>query len=290
MTRDSRPVPGLEHDVRQRRLDFDGAAPDTPEDIAPDEALVLDLDGYEGPLHVLLALARSQKVDLLRISITRLAEQYLAFIHEARKLRFSLAADYLVMASWLAYLKSRLLLPKPERKAGDEPAPEDLAAALAFRLKKLEAMRRAVEALAERPQLKRDVFARGDPEARLILPSSQLDANVFDLMSAYVTQRRRETERHYDPTRRIEAYALEDARDHLRSRLPQLGGWTALDDVAPRPRSGAGPRRVSYLASTLSASLELAREGELQLQQLAVFDTLYMRRPPFPVKEARGDA
>ncbi len=292
MSRDNAPVPGLEHDVRQRRLDFDGATPEAAEEIAPDEALVLDLDGYEGPLHVLLALARSQKVDLLKISITRLAEQYLAFIHEARKVRFALAADYLVMASWLAYLKSRLLLPRNERKQGAEPAPEDLAAALAFRLKKLEAMRRAVEALTERPQLKRDVFARGDPEARLIIPSGQLEANVFDLMSAYVTQRRREIERHYDPTRRIEAYSLEDARDHLRAQLPRLSGWTALDDVAPQPRSSEGPRRVSYMASTLSASLELAKEGHLQLQQLAVFDTLYMRRrqPIFPAREVTNDA
>ncbi len=284
--------PPLEHDPRQGRLDFDGSAPEAPEDIAPDEALVLDLDGYEGPLHVLLALARSQKVDLLKISITRLAEQYLAFIHEARKKRFALAADYLVMASWLAYLKSRLLLPKAERKQGGEPAPEDLALALAFRLKKLEAMRKAVEALTERPQLKRDVFARGDPEARLIIPSSKLDANVFDLMSAYVTQRRRETERHYDPTRRIEAYSLEDARDHLRSRLPSLTGWTALDDVAPHPRMPGGPRRVSYVASTLSASLELAKEGQLQLQQLAVFDTLYMRKRQavFPAREVNNEA
>ena len=278
MSRDPTQPPMLDHDVRQSRLDFNVQALDTPEEIAPEEALVLDLDGYEGPLHVLLALARSQKVDLLKISITKLAEQYLAFIHEARKRRFSLAADYLVMASWLAYLKSRLLLPRNERKAGNEPAPEDLAAALAFRLKKLEAMRKAVEALTERPQLKRDVFARGDPEARMIIPSSRIEANVFDLMSAYVTQRRRETERHYDPTRRIEAYSLEDARDHLRARLPSLSTWTALDDVAPRPRSAVGPRRVSYLASTLSASLELAKEGQLQVQQLATFETLYMRK------------
>lgn len=281
---------GLEHDVSQRRLDFNGAAvPDTPEEIAPDEALVLELDGFEGPLHVLLALARSQKVDLLHISITRLAEQYLAFIKEARRLRFSLAADYLVMASWLAYLKSRLLLPKAERKQGNEPAPEDLAQALAFRLKKLEAMRKAVEALTSRPQLKRDVFARGDPEARLIIPSSRIDANVFDLMSAYVTQRRREIERTYDPTRRIEAYSLEDARDNLRSQLPRLNNWTPLDEVAPQPRGVGGPRRVSYLASTLSASLELAKEGQLQIQQLATFETLYMRKrqPIMPIPEAK---
>jgi len=276
----NRQITGLEHDVQQRRLDFDATAPSTPEEIAPDDALVLELDGFEGPLHVLLALARSQKVDLLKISITRLAEQYLAFIQEARRLRFSLAADYLVMASWLAYLKSRLLLPRTERKAGDEPAPEELALALAYRLKKLEAMRKAVEALTSRPQLKRDVFARGDPEARLIIPSAKIDANVFDLMSAYVTQRRREAERHYDPTRRIEAYSLEDARDNLRAQLPKLTNWTALDDVAPQPVGEGGPRRVSYVASTLSASLELCKEGQLQLQQLATFDTLYMRKRP----------
>nr|WP_209718320.1 ScpA family protein [Asticcacaulis solisilvae] len=266
-------------------MDFAGAASaDAPEDIAPEETLLLDLDGFEGPLHVLLALARSQKVDLLKISITKLAEQYLAFIQEARRLRFALAADYLVMASWLAYLKSRLLLPKTERKQTDEMAPEDMALALAFRLKKLETMRKAVETLTSRPQLKRDVFARGDPEARLIIPSANIDANVFDLMSAYVTQRRREAERHYDPTRRIEAYSLEDARDNLRAQLPRLTGWTALDDVAPRPEDfnlgEHAPRRVSYMASTLSASLELAKEGQLQLQQLATFETLYMRRRP----------
>ena len=141
----------------QPNLDFSAA-----EQVDPREAFVVDLDGYEGPLHVLLALARTQKVDLLKLSITRLAEQYLAFVHEARRRNFSLAADYLVMASWLAYLKSRLLLPRTE-KAGDELPAEELAAALAFRLQKLEAMRKAVEALTSRPRLKRDVFTRGDP-------------------------------------------------------------------------------------------------------------------------------
>jgi segregation and condensation protein A len=277
MSRD-RDMTGLEHDVLQRRLDFDAPGPDIPDDLDADETLVLDLDGYEGPLHVLLALARQQKVDLLKISITRLAEQYLTFIQQARRLRFALAADYLVMASWLAYLKSRLLLPRAERKASDEPPPEELAQALAWRLKKLEAIRKAVEALTSRPQLKRDVFARGDPEATLVLPSSRIEANVFDLMSAYVTQRRREIERSYDPTRRIEAYSLEEAREHLREELPRLNNWTALDEVAPRAVREDGPRRVSYLASTLSASLELCKEGQLQLQQLAIFETLYMRR------------
>ncbi len=269
------------YDPRQSRLDFAGAAPEPSEDIEASDALVLDLDGFEGPLHVLLALARQQKVDLLKISITRLAEQYLAFVQEARRLRFALAADYLVMASWLAYLKSRLLLPKTDRKSnGDEPAPEELAAQLAFRLKKLETMRKAVEALTERPQLRRDVFPRGDPEARLIIPSGKLEANVFDLMTAYVTQRRKEVERSYDPTRRVEAYSLEDARDNLRAQLPKLGNWTPLEEVAPEPRGTGGPKRVSYLASTLSATLELTKEGQLQIQQLGTFETLYMRKRP----------
>ncbi len=270
-------------DSFQPRLDFEGAQ--TP-DIAPDEALVLDLDGYEGPLHVLLALARTQKVDLLKLSITRLAEQYLAFVHEARQQRFSLAADYLVMASWLAYLKSRLLLPRPERRSGDEPPAEEMAAALAFRLKKLEAMRHASEALMARPRLNRDVFGRGDPEATLIVPSRRVDATVFDLMSAYVTQRRREVARHYDPGRRVEAFSLEEARDHLRAQLPELADWTGLGDLAPEPLETGGPSRKSMLASTFSASLELVKEGVLDARQLALFDELYLRSRLRPREEA----
>jgi hypothetical protein len=146
----------------QPNLDFK-AANEAAED---GEALIIDLDGYEGPLHVLLALARSQKVDLMQISITRLDEQYLSFVKRARALRFSLAADYLVMAAWLAYLKSRLLLPRAEKGRGDEPPAEEVAANLAFRLAKLDAMRKASDALNIRPRLKRDVFVRGDPEQR----------------------------------------------------------------------------------------------------------------------------
>lgn len=169
----------------QPNLDFKAV-----EEVDASEAFVVDLEGYEGPLHVLLALARTQKVDLLKLSITRLAEQYLAFVHEARRRNFSLAADYLVMASWLAYLKSRLLLPRTDKGKAEEPPAEVIAAALAFRLKKLEAMRKAVDDLTARPQLKRDVFTRGDPEATVIVPSDQIDASLYELMAAYVTQRR----------------------------------------------------------------------------------------------------
>ena len=259
-------------DAFQPNLDFSAA-----ETVDAGEAFVVDLDGYEGPLHVLLALARTQKVDLLKLSITTLAEQYLAFVHEARRRNFALAADYLVMASWLAYLKSRLLLPRAEKGKGDEPPAEELAAALAFRLQKLEAMRRAADTLLARPQLKRDVFTRGDPQATVIVPSDRIEASLYDLMGAYVTQRRREQARHYNPGQRIEAFALEEARDWLRDRLPRLSDWTPLARVAPEAE-GQGPSQASYLASTLSASLELVKEGAMDVRQDQAFEEVWLKR------------
>ncbi|HEX4179390.1 MAG TPA: ScpA family protein [Caulobacteraceae bacterium] len=242
------------------------------------DALIVDLDGYEGPLHVLLALARSQKVDLRQLSILKLAEQYLAFVHRARRVRFSLAADYLVMASWLAYLKSRLMLPKPERKAGDEPPAEEIAAALAFRLAKLDAIRNASEALKARPRLKRDVFVRGDPEAVKITSSAKLDGNLYALVQAYVGQRRKDVDRRYRP-RPPEAYPLDDARNRLRGKLAEMRAWTPLSAIAPRTAraGGQGPSRASYLASTLSAGLELVREGDLEARQMEAFTDVYLR-------------
>src|SRR5690606_27249179 len=227
------------------------------------------------------ALARSQKVDLLQLSILRLAEQYLAFVHQARRMRFSLAADYLVMASWLAYLKSRLLLPKPERPKAEEPPAEEMAAQLAFRLAKLDAMRRAGEALKARAQLGRDVFGRGDPEAVKIAPSTRLEGDLYELMNAYVIQRRREQARHYTP-RVQQAYPLEAARERLREMLPELDRWTALSGVAPTQRGGEGPTRASYVASTLSATLELVKEGALETRQLDAFADIYMRARSAP--------
>jgi len=258
-------------DVYQPTLDFDAA------DAAADEgeALVVDLEGYEGPLHVLLELARRQKVDLLKLSITRLAEQYLAFVQEARRRRFSLAADYLVMAAWLAYLKSRLLLPKPERPEDKGMPAEEMAAALAFRLLKLEAMRKAVEQLKARPQLRRDVFTRGDPEALVVVPSKEIEASLYELMSAYVVQRRREAQRHYTPAH-FEVYPLDDARDRLRNMLPRLKAWTPLGGVAPEEHPG-GPSRASCVASTLAASLELVKDGALEARQLEAFTEIYLR-------------
>ena len=241
-------------------------------------ALIIDLDGYEGPLHVLLALARTQKVDLLKLSILKLAEQYLAFVQQAGRLRFSLAADYLVMAAWLAYLKSRLLLPKPEKKDAEEPPAEEIAAALAFRLAKLDMMRKASEALKERPQLGRDLFTRGDPEAIRVIPSGTIDGDLYGLMRAYAVQRKALADRHYRP-RPPEAYSLEDARARLRHMLPALTDWRLINAVAPEPEAGVDhqPTRASYLASTLSATLELMKEGALEARQLEHFSDLYLR-------------
>lgn len=258
----------------QPSLDFEAASLAAEDG----EALIIDLDGYEGPLHVLLALARTQKVDLLKLSILKLAEQYLAFVQQARRLRFSLAADYLVMAAWLAYLKSRLLLPKAEKQALDEAPAEDIAAALAYRLAKLDRMRAAVDALKARPQLGREVFGRGDPEAIRVIPSRAVDGDLYGLMRAYADQRRAHAARHYSP-RVPQAYALEDARTRLRELLPELKRWKPLAGVAPEPAVGreGQPSRASYLASTLSASLELIKEGSLEARQLGPFADLYLR-------------
>jgi len=256
----------------QPSLDF-AAAANAAED---GEALIIDLDGYEGPLHVLLALARSQKVDLLKLSVLKLAEQYLAFVQQARRAQFSLAADYLVMASWLAYLKSRLLLPKPEQVRPEEAPAEEIAARLAFRLAKLDAMREAGEALKARAQLGRDVFMRGDPEAITVIPSGRIEGDLYSLMSAYIGQRTKESGRTYTPAP-PNAYPLEEARDRLRRLLPELARWTPLTGVAPFGPQGQGPSRSSFVASTLSASLELVKEGALEARQLEAFADIYLR-------------
>ena len=256
----------------QPDLDFEAAA-NAAED---GEALIIDIDGYEGPLHMLLALARTQKVDLLKLSITRLVDQYLTFVREARRRRFSLAADYLVMAAWLAFLKSRLLLPKAQ-KAADEGLPaEEMAAHLAYRLAKLDAMRKAGEALKDRPRLGQDVFVRGDPDAIKVIASSRLEGDLFSLMQAYVGQRKRDSARHYSPPV-SQSYPLDEARERLKSLLVELQRWTPLAGVAPRGGAAGGPTRASFVASTLSASLELVKEGTLEARQLEHFADIYLR-------------
>jgi segregation and condensation protein A len=241
------------------------------------EALIVDLDGFEGPLDVLLALARGQKVDLLQISVSKLADQYLAFVREARRRRFSLAADYLVMAAWLTWLKSRLLLPKPDRSVDGELPAEEMAAQLAFRLAKLDTMRRAAEALLALPALGRDVFGRGEPEAAHIVSASRVAGDLYELMEAYVGQRKRDVSRRYAP-KPSQAFPLEEARERLRGLLPELKRWTPLTGVAPMAAAAGGPTRASFVASTLSATLELVREGDLEARQLQHFAEIYLRR------------
>lgn len=269
--------------AHQPRLAFDAdPAFDAARAAAEDgEALVLDLDGYEGPLHLLLELARRQKVDLLKLSIARLADQYLAFVNAARRRRFSLAADYLVMASWLAYLKSRLLLPAPEKPKADEPPAEVLAAALAARLQRLDAIRGAGAALQAGPQLGREVFVRGDPEAVTIVSTTRLRGDLHALVAAYAANHTRQASRRYKPQRRVEAFGLEAARDRLRRMQDQLADWAPLDGVAPQAEPG-GPSRASCLASTLAAGLEMVKEGALEARQHAHFEAIYLRARPQP--------
>jgi segregation and condensation protein A len=265
----------------QPDLDFEA----TRAAVETGEALIVDLDAYEGPLDVLLALARAQKVDLLQVSIAKLADQYLAFVREARRRRFSLAADYLVMAAWLAWLKSRLLLPKPERGAADELPADEAAQHLAFRLAKLDAMRKAAEGLLRGPVLGRDIFGRGDPEEATIVSSSRVAGDLYELMVAYVSQRKRDVRRRYSPAP-SQAYPLEEARERLRGMLPDLQRWTPLTGVAPMEVSAGGPSRASFLASTLSATLEFVREGDLEARQLEHFSEIYLRRRKGPLSLA----
>ena len=238
--------------------------------------LVLDLDGYEGPLDLLLGLAREQKVDLRQISILQLAEQYLAYIADARRRRLELAADYLVMAAWLAYLKSRLLLPEQEEET-DEPSAEELARLLAIRLRRLEAMREAGRRLMGRPRLGLDIFARPDPEGIKGDASAIYELSLYELLAAYGRQRARaET-----PVLTISATRLmsvEAARTRLQRLLGvSLPGWQTLSAYLPA-EMGEGLVGRSQLASTFVASLELAKEGLLEIRQNDLFGAIYLRR------------
>jgi segregation and condensation protein A len=246
----------------------------------PDEAtFVVDLDGFEGPLDLLLMLARNQKVDLARISILALAEQYLAFIDKLGALRLELAADYLVMAAWLAYLKSRLMLPS-RVATGDEPSAEELAGQLASRLRRLEAIRRLAAALGERPRLGRDVLARGAPEEIRYERRSVWEASLYDLLEAYGTQRQRDMVR-VVTVRRRPVWALADARDILERLIGTVADWAPIETFLMRYMTGP-ESRATVRASALAAALELAREGQLELRQSGPFAPIYMRKGQGP--------
>jgi segregation and condensation protein A len=242
---------------------------------APEEALVVDVEGFEGPLDLLLALARTQKVDLAQISMLALAEQYLTFIEAAEKLRLELAADYLVMAAWLAYLKSKLLLPREEQTA-DEPTGEELALLLSHRLRRLEAMRQAAGRLMARPRMGRDLFGRGMPEGIKVIRDSTYTATVYDLLRAYCDQRRRVQPARVTIKQRV-VWSIKEARQRLQRLLGAIGDWGRLDAFLVRYAVTDEHRRTA-LASSFGAVLELTREGELELRQSEAFGPLMLRR------------
>jgi segregation and condensation protein A len=239
-------------------------------------ALRVDVDGFEGPLDLLLELARRQKVDLTRISILALAEQYLAFVEEARRMRLELAADYLVMAAWLAYLKSRLLLPEPPK--AEEPSATELAQALALRLQRLEIIREAARRLAARDRLGREVFARGAPEPLDGGARPRWEASLHDLLSAYARQRQKRIAAKVTLHRRA-VWSLAEARQALERLVGLTGTWTALEPYLAEFMSTPG-LRPTVLASALSATLELVREGRLVLRQDEPFAPLWVRATP----------
>ncbi len=243
-------------------------------DASDEPALVVDVEGFEGPLDVLLMLARTQKVDLAKISILALADQYLSFIEAARRLRLELAADYLVMAAWLAYLKSRLLLPETHAVEGESA--EDMANALALRLKRLEAIRDVAERLFGRSQLDRDVFRRGDPEPIAHIKRPEWTATLYDLLSAYASQRQRHALSHLHFAKRS-VWSLAEARQVLERLIGQSTDWSRLDQYliayVVEPEHAA-----TVFASSFASALELVREGHAEIHQHEAFAPIYMRK------------
>jgi segregation and condensation protein A len=267
----SKPDTTTESTEQQRELiEADFMDDGDPRD--PRDAFLVDVDGYEGPLDVLLELARAQKVDITQVSIVQLADQYLAFVAEARQRNLELAADYLVMAAWLAYLKSRLLL--PDMDDDDQPSGAEMAAVLAFQLRRLEAMRNIGAKLLERDQLGRDFFARGAPEPFTVTRVSVLDADLHDLMRAYGDMRRRAIPDHMaiEPGK---LHTVEQALERLQRMLGQSMEWANLWEFLPEDIKDPLLRR-SAMASTFAATLELAREGKARIRQSGTFGPIFI--------------
>ena len=240
-----------------------------------DEALLIQVDGFEGPLDLLLTLARNQKVDIAKISILKLAEQYLEFVETAKKLNLELAADYLVMAAWLAYLKSRLILPQ-EKGPDGEPTADEMATRLRWRLQRLDAMRAMSTRLMGRERLDRDVFGRGDPEPVNVVKLRTYKDTMYDLLTAYATDRARKLGGKAYRPQMAPVLAIEEARERLERMLGRIADWSALTTLLPFEWTG-GNRRRSAVASTLLAALEMARDGKVQLQQASPFAEIYVR-------------
>jgi Uncharacterized conserved protein len=240
-----------------------------------DEKLVVSLDGFEGPLDVLLSLARTQKVDLAKISVLKLADQYLEFIEQAKRMNLELAADYLVMAAWLAYLKSRLILPQPEQKEG-ELSPDDLAMRLRWRLQRLDQMREAAARLMAGDRLGREVFARGMPEPVNVVKLKTYKDTMYDLLSAYAGERVKKMRGKNYQLRASPVMLIDQARERLERLLGKIPDWSNLAALLPEGWTG-GPRRRSALASMFMACLEAARDGRVELRQMAPFEDLFIK-------------
>lgn len=239
------------------------------------EALIVDVGAFEGPLDLLLTLSRTQKVDLRQISILALAEQYLAFVEQAKALRLELAADYLVMAAWLAFLKSRLLLPPDPSEAG--PSGEELAAHLAFQLERLEAMRNAAAQLMARDQLGRDFFARGITEDVQRVRRVSYSATLLDLMQGYARLRTRDDFRPFVMDRQ-HIMTMEQALERMRQLIGFAGDWTEIASYLPDGWDADPQSRRSSTASTFAASLELAKEGKIEIRQGGAFAPIQIRK------------
>ena len=265
----------MAEDADQTELDFASA-----EEAEGRDALRVTLDAFEGPRYVLLELARARKLDVTRMSVGDIADQYLAFIAEARAANIELAGDYLVMAAWLTLLKSRLLIPKPQL-AEDEPDPLHLAAALRDKLRRLELARQGAKRLDALPQLDRDVFLNGQPRTTVITTQAAWRADLYELLNAYCAERSKSVRKRAYRTLVRRAYPLETARKRLEQALKQLDQWRAIDALAPPAEHGAdAPPAESYLASTFGAALELAREGKMELRQAEAFAPLFVRARP----------
>ncbi|WP_350159255.1 ScpA family protein [Roseovarius sp.] len=239
------------------------------------EALIVDVDGFEGPLDLLLTLGRTQKVDLRQISVLQLAQQYLAFVEKAKQLRIELAADYLVMAAWLAFLKSRLLLPPDPEDEG--PSGEELAAHLAFQLERLQAMRERAAQLMGRDRLGRDFFARGIPEDVTRVKKVNYTATLLDLMQGYARIRTKDEFRPYAMDRDA-LFTLEQALERMRGLIGFAGTWTDIVSYLPEGFTTDPARRRSATASTFAASLELVKEGRVEIRQSEHFAPVQLRR------------
>lgn len=267
----------IDDDTQMGEAEPGWEAPDR--DLAPaaSEALIVDVAGFEGPLDLLLALARTHKVDIAKISILSLVDQYLAYISEAQRLKIEIAADYLVMAAWLTFLKSRLILPR-EKDSAEEVSADEMARRLSFRLMRLDAMRRAIAELMTRKRLGRDVFQRGMPEKTQVTNEVQWTAEIYDLLKAYSELRRRTIKvTHVVKARRV--WSIKQARQRLETLVGHsVGDWVQLDLCLQQFLPQVEAEEKTVVASSFGATLEMAREGVIELRQEAPFAPIYMRR------------